>query len=274
MKADEEELDLDERSLLRQGYGELVPTDAEKAFALGALSVRLPGVFSALAPDASVGLGGGGASGVTALKLAASGLLLGALGFGLGVAVTRPPAQGARDDVVPGLTVTQAAPSVDAAAAPGVGVALSELELEAQEEPAVPQTKGADALSGVQRDLPPPKSPAAELTFYEELSHIRRAQTALAGGNPALALGLMRSLDEQYAAGALLAERGMTEVLALCALKRDDEARAVAARVRTRADGSMYVARLDKTCAAVPVDSGDDEPRAPTSTDQSSRRSE
>jgi hypothetical protein len=87
------------------------------------------------------------------------------------------------------------------------------------------------------------------LKFHEEMSHLRRAQSALKEGNPGLALGLMQSLDELRPDGALLPERRMTKVLALCSLDRKSEAQSVAKRLLGSKSDSVYSARLRTTCA-------------------------
>lgn len=104
---------------------------------------------------------------------------------------------------------------------------------------------------------PPPATPdpprgsdePTQPTFYEELSYVRRAQAALGDGNPALALGLMQSLDEIQTHGALLAERTVTRVLALCALGRTEEATQIARRVISESPNQLYTSRLRASCA-------------------------
>jgi hypothetical protein len=87
------------------------------------------------------------------------------------------------------------------------------------------------------------------LTSYDEIAYVRRAQKALNGDNAALALTLMGTLDEQLPRGALLTERNVTRVLALCALGRAEEARRVAVRLRNDKDSSAYAVRLAASCA-------------------------
>jgi hypothetical protein len=94
------------------------------------------------------------------------------------------------------------------------------------------------------------KTSPQRLEFHEELSHLRRAQLALKQGNPELAWGLMRSLDELRPGGALLPERRMTKVLALCALDRKTEAQGEARRLLESKQNSVYSARLKTTCAS------------------------
>lgn len=93
-------------------------------------------------------------------------------------------------------------------------------------------------------------SSAAPATFYEELSYVRRAQSALRQGNAIVALGLMQSLDEIQPSGALMAERNMTQVLALCQLDRTGDASKLA-RNMLAGDGTanVYRQRLARSCA-------------------------
>jgi len=269
MTSDDLDLEPEERRLLREGYDALGPPSAKKDFILGALSVRLPGALVPLASDEVTPLTKGGLGRALGAKVA-GGLVIGALGFALGMRVSSPASSG---DSTHALQPVPREPPVSipigSGDAPGA-LALGELDaepttrLDTKVQPAKPGTASTSTES------------PAEVSFYEELSYIRRAQTALASGNPALALGLMRSLRELHGGGALLAERGMTEVLALCALDRPAEARTVADSVRARSDGSMYVARLDKTCArsGVAADSSDASGGQATSTGQTSKRKE
>lgn len=99
-------------------------------------------------------------------------------------------------------------------------------------------------------------SPESEpLGVYEEISRVRQAQAALRDGDAAHALGLMQSLDDDKTSGALLAERGVTRVLALCALGRESEAETAARAVLSRGDGAVYQERLANSCARAAVPS-------------------
>lgn len=94
---------------------------------------------------------------------------------------------------------------------------------------------------------------AAKPSFYEELQYLKRAQAALRQGNGALALGLMTSLDALRPGGALLSERGVTQVLAHCQLGDIESAKRVAARLAASDLASVYAERLENSCAgAVP----------------------
>lgn len=93
----------------------------------------------------------------------------------------------------------------------------------------------------------------AKTTFYNELSYVRRAQSALQKGDGALALGLMESLDAVERKGALLAERNVTKVLALCLLDRVEEASRLAQRALQSSATEVYRRRLDASCVAAAI---------------------
>src|SRR5690606_5014338 len=103
------------------------------------------------------------------------------------------------------------------------------------------------------------REPAAEekekTTFYNELSYVRRAQSALQKGDGALALGLMESLDAVERKGALLAERNVTKVLAFCLLDRVEEASHLAQRALQSSATEVYRRRLAASCVASAITS-------------------
>lgn len=114
------------------------------------------------------------------------------------------------------------------------------------------------AAPASQSKAPVPVDEAPEPTFYEELSYLRRAQAALRGGNPTLALGIMTSLDEMQKVGALGLERRVTKALALCDLGRSAEAKAMSAPIFKEQTHSVYTKRLKESCVgALPADLGE-----------------
>jgi len=86
-------------------------------------------------------------------------------------------------------------------------------------------------------------------SFYEELQYLKRAQSALRQGNGALALGLMTELDSIQPGGALLSERGVTQVLAHCQIGDVASAERVARRLTAQGLASVYTERLENSCA-------------------------
>lgn len=215
-------------------------------------------------PPGSGALGAGGSGPAAAsvgrfsLHALIAGVLVGALvGFGAGVMTGSAGAPSAAVSAAPrgqGTTTlehsrrenregTDAKPQEAALPPRGSGPPAAPFPQQADREPR--------ALAPREASPPPSASTeAAAATFYEELSYVRRAQSALQRGNAILALGLMQSLDEIRPSGALMAERSMTRVLALCQLDRGAEATAVA-RGMLRGDGTtdVYRRRLASSCA-------------------------
>lgn len=106
-------------------------------------------------------------------------------------------------------------------------------------EPAEPETSPS---------APSPRASAS--TLSEEATLLQRAQSALAAKNPELALAVLAEHERRFAAGALAEERRAAKVLALCALGRVDEARALARAFVNAAPRSVLVPRLEHSCAA------------------------
>ena len=108
-----------------------------------------------------------------------------------------------------------------------------------------PQVGRVDALPSSSEQV----AESAQPSFYEELQYVKRAQSALRQGNGALALGLMTSLDSIQPGGALLSERGVTQVLAHCQLGDVESATLVAQRLIASGLASVYAERLENSCA-------------------------
>ncbi len=87
--------------------------------------------------------------------------------------------------------------------------------------------------------------------LQEELSYLRRAQNALGSGDPQLALGLVRTLDERVPSGSgkMLPEREVTRIMSLCALERQDEAEERGRVFFERYGKTMYAERVRRSCA-------------------------
>jgi hypothetical protein len=85
--------------------------------------------------------------------------------------------------------------------------------------------------------------------LQEELSYLRRAQNALGSGDPQLALGLVRTLDERVPSGKMLPEREVTRIMSLCALERRDEAEERGRVFFERYGKTMYAERVRRSCA-------------------------
>lgn len=240
-----------EALLLGQAREGLGPTEAERTRALARISAGFV-LIGATTPPALESQGGGGldlpsaarTSGYSLITLIAAVLTSAAVGFGSGVYVTRTPR--------PEPAISSPAPRPVAVVEPVEGAARIDGEViqdlaslvEGDAAPVTRSSAGIRSRSSARSDA------AAAPTFYDELSHVRRAQAALKQGNAALALGLMQSLDEARPGGALLAERSVTKVLALCQLGREEEATQLARAVLSNNDdATVYRKRLASSCA-------------------------
>ena len=194
------------------------------------------------------------AAGRFSLQAMVAGVVVGSLvGFGAGLLVTShgspfPAPQGGRSTSSGAGVVDQARPDQ------ALNQSVKKSPTEAAAAPVAQEEASPGTHPSTTRRLhsTPRKSlsPEAEPTFDEELSYVRRAQSALRRGDGLLALRLMRSLDESQPNGALLAERNVTRVLALCQLGRTEEAGLVARRVlSTDSTATVYRRRLAGSCA-------------------------
>lgn len=93
-----------------------------------------------------------------------------------------------------------------------------------------------------------PASPQPSDPAYEELSMLRRAERAIRAGEPLLALGLLRELDERFPNGRLKEERTAARTMARCQRALDAEARSQAAAFDARYPHSVYGERVRALC--------------------------
>jgi hypothetical protein len=261
MTEDRTKLERTEALFLGQARAGLEPTAADRRRMLGRLSVGFAQLGDTALAHPEPGGGpfdsvGAGEDLPSAARLYSRKLLLGsvvgaaALGFGAGVWVggSRVESDSRRHElsrtvVVESVVQRPASPATEA-------VDLDKLVAEDDRHNRPPKASARAPVS--ERPLESP-----EPALYDELSHVRRAQMALKQGNASLALGLMLSLDEAQPGGALLAERSVTKVLALCQLGRESEATKLAREVLSEGDASVYRRRLSASCAKL----------APTSTE-------
>lgn len=85
----------------------------------------------------------------------------------------------------------------------------------------------------------------------EEMSYLRKAQSALKEGNASQAWQLMLALDAKRPSGVLIPERRMTKIISLCNLGRTSEAQKIAETVLSSSSGPMYRSRLSKSCVTI-----------------------
>ena len=111
--------------------------------------------------------------------------------------------------------------------------------------PAAPSSASVDR--GASRAAPSSQSSAD--TLVPEIALMRRAESALAGGDPSDALELLNEHAATFPHGALAEEREATRILALCALGRTAEARTAARRFERAAPRSIHLPRIHASCA-------------------------
>jgi hypothetical protein len=95
-----------------------------------------------------------------------------------------------------------------------------------------------------------PVEAAPPSTLLGELTLLQRAQRALAGGAPGIALSLAGEHATRYPRSQLSRERDAVRVFAYCALGRTADARALAAEILKSAPRSPVRASLEQSCAA------------------------
>lgn len=239
----------------------LAPNRTQKSAALARLGAALsiangalstPGAATPTTPPEATGATATGATRATTFSLRAlvAGVIGGfVVGFGGGHFVARHTAT-PRSVALPTQPTTTREPS----GVPGVVVTEAPAPAASVAEPLPTATKPTRGIAPASSASPgrvrgdTPRPGAAPSANYDELSYVQRAQTALRNGDPALALGLMRTLDEQQPAGALVAERTVLSALALCQLGRVEEARSLASGVLKSNAASVYRRRLENSC--------------------------
>ncbi len=223
----------------------------------GAAGGALPGSAASSAPPGPLGL--------SSWKMLALGLLLGGAGGyvagGHGGGDSAAEGKGSAREPV---ALVEAAPAEDlvnaAEARPEIPTAPQVSEEKEKETSSTTNGAGVRPAGPKEQASPSDDSPA-ELSLYEELSYLKRAQNALGAGSLALAYGLMKTLEESHPSGALLVERRVTETLALCGLKRRDEAARLAQRLLKTPGSAAYKQRLEGSCAVVSNKDGVEESR-------------
>jgi hypothetical protein len=122
-------------------------------------------------------------------------------------------------------------------------------------EPA-PKIGSDPAVSAFPLDVPPVGTATAALPMVApssgltlEAQGLSTVQQALRDGRGADALALLDQQERTFRGGKLDMERQAARIIALCAVGRQAEARAFAARFLARAPNSFLVARLRNTCA-------------------------
>lgn len=260
MTESHDDLDTLEAAVLRHARAGMSPNAERRGTLIAKLTAGMGGQHLAPQPDLAslseiqsspLPLAAGRVVSLTSMLLGV--VVAGAVGFGAGYlyrsgshADGRSSFEGVAD-AVPSAVMKQntVAPHRIAAQRNESAVAVA-AEKKAESQPVQTRSKAEHQKE---------REPAAEkkTTFYNELSYVRRAQSALQKGDGALALGLMESLDAVERKGALLAERNVTKVLALCLLDRVEEASHLAQRALQSSATEVYRRRLDASCVAAAI---------------------
>jgi hypothetical protein len=93
-------------------------------------------------------------------------------------------------------------------------------------------------------------APADPDSLREEIELVQKANSALRGGKPEQAQALLDQHGEKFGSGALREEREAARILALCALGKQAEAQAAAAKFLRESPRSMQAARVRGSCAS------------------------
>jgi hypothetical protein len=166
----------------------------------------------------------------------------------------RRPRAGARSGVTPPDGASQRAATAAAAPAPGrtpdpaAATLGAEAEQQAADAPRAPEEETVAALA------PAPVNDS----LAGELALLRRARSALDRRDADAALALAKQHAARYPRGTLRQERLATQVLALCGLRRTEEARVLARELERVAPRSPHLMRIRASCV---TEEGSDEVR-------------
>lgn len=273
------ELGPDARSLLEAARGGDEPTSEDHARVRAAVAARLivgvaaGGAAGTLAKAAGASVGGtaGGAASAVAVPVgvATKAILVVALvsAAGVGTAVVVHPSPPATAPVVTRLAPSAAARGIAGSRPGGANPTpppVGARSAEASADPTLtPSSESASANSSPASASPSPPSASASAgpmapshtrapaTDVEaEVLLIAGAHSALQADDPAGALILLDEHARRFPAGALGEERDACRVASLCALGRNAEARAAAARFLGAFPNSPHAARVRASCGA------------------------
>lgn len=211
--------------LVRASKNAGLPSDADAARLFEALRVRigdavLTGAGSTQPTATSMASSSGFALGRAALVSIGSVALLG----GVLTALALHPKQVSSTQDVPRASAVDGALAAPSVVPPSEGLATSPEETQA----AAVAVSSAEADKSEARAVP---SVRAKDKLAEEVALLARAEKALRGGNPSLALDVLNEHERKFGKGILAEERIATRIQALCALGRQTEANAQLAQL-------------------------------------------
>jgi hypothetical protein len=110
----------------------------------------------------------------------------------------------------------------------------------------------ASVSVSIPRVAPPPSTASVESDLGAERALLDRARAAFAAGDPAATLAAVNAHAKRFPNGRLEEEREALAVKALVGAGRYDEAKARAARFRTRFPASFLSLTVDEAIGTIP----------------------
>jgi hypothetical protein len=222
---------------LEPGVAELLASfQRETARDPVAVEAALQRVTARLAAPAAAT--GAGMTSVAA-KLVVAGLVLGGGGWWAATRATQEPptvsiaSASAPRDATPDRVAVEAVPRpLPEAVPPALPVAA--VPSPAANVAAPPAVRAPAARAPRSKPAPVPEAPAGTTSLAAELRLLTAARSALRSGDAELALRRLRDHGASFPDSTLARERDATEVKALCALGRIDDARSLAAAYAAR----------------------------------------
>jgi hypothetical protein len=220
------ELDAETRAVIDAGRGGHEPNELSRARVRRGVDVKLAAGLALAVGPASSALAG-------AFKLTAAVVAVGSVvATGMYVLPRQAPEPAASPTKIGATTrvatTTPASPAV---------------------EPPAPALS-APRASKRRAAAPPPAAALSASSLKEEIALLGAANAALARGDVTRARSVLDDYDRRPGAPMLAEERAVTGILASCATRQVEEARAAARLFRARWPRSPLAARVDASCAA------------------------
>ena len=115
-------------------------------------------------------------------------------------------------------------------------------------EPPFPEEKANESARSPAPKRGRPSVDRASSSLRGELKLLRRAQRALADGNPQLTLSVLEQLARSHPEGALAEERDALRIIALCHAGKRPQARGEARVFGQRYPSSGFLPRVEEAC--------------------------
>jgi len=227
------------RELVLAGKGATLPTAADSARIFEILRARL-GEAAFASAEAGQAVAAPSSAGFVTGKLATLGLAgLALLGGFLFFSARSQRAVPSESNSAPRAAATEWAPQALAASA------LAPAAPQATDPTSAEVAATAGSNDGVRTEPRPIASPHPKDSLSEEVAILSRAETALHGGQPGLALKLLNEHERRFGNGLLAEERIAARIQALCALGRTADATAQLAQLSPK---SLHGAQARQAC--------------------------